>query len=355
MKIEYIFAFFALIGVADRISGNHLKIGEEFEKGIMATGNLILAMSGIIVLSPVIASVLTAVFKPISELLHMDMSVVAGFFPNDGGGATIAYNISDDVLLRGYNGIVVGATLGAGIMLIPMALKMIDEKYHEDVLIGLLCGFATIPVGCIVAGIFMGCNIGMLIFNSLPMIILSVIICIGLVFKPVLCRKIFRIFGNILLGIIIAGLGIGIFHQLTGVELIKGISPLSDTFLIVGNIAIILSGTFPLLAIMLRVFNKAFVKLGNLLKINNFSILGIITTLANCIPMFDFIDKMDKKGRIMNMAFAVSASYVLGDHLAFTIAFDRSFLSSMTIAKIVGGIASLVVAYSVANRKSQTT
>ena len=353
MKIEYIFAVFALIGVADRISGNHFKLGEEFEKGIMATGTLILAMSGILVLSPIIASVLTTVFKPLSELFHLDMSVVAGFFPNDGGGAAIAYNISDDVRLRGYNGLIVGGTLGAGIMLIPMALKMIDEKFHEDVLIGLLCGFATIPIGCIIAGIFIGCNIGMLILNSIPMIIISVMICVGLVFRPVLCRKIFKIFGNILLGIIIAGLGIGIFHQLTGVEIIPGISPLQDTFLIIGNIAIILSGVFPLLAIISRVFNKLFVKLGNLLKINSFSILGIITTLANCIPMFDFIDKMDKKGRIMNMAFAVSAAYALGDHLAFTIAFDRSFLLPMTIAKIVSGIAALVTAYFVADRKSQ--
>ena len=62
---------------------------------------------------------------------------------------------------------------------------------------------------------------------------------------------------------------------------------------------------------------------------------------------------MDKKGRIMNMAFAVSAAYALGDHLAFTIAFDRTFLLPMTIAKIVSGISALVVAYFVADRKSQ--
>ena len=49
-------------------------------------------------------------------------------------------------------------------------------------------------------------------------------------------------------------------------------------------------------------------------------------------------------GCIMNMAFAVSAAYAIGDHLAFTMIYDRTYLVSVIVGKLVSGITSLVVA-----------
>ena len=48
---------------------------------------------------------------------------------------------------------------------------------------------------------------------------------------------------------------------------------------------------------------------------------------------------------MMNMAFAVSAAFVLGDHMAFTMAFDNTHLVSVIVAKLVGGVAAVVVAH----------
>ena len=36
IKIQFVFAIFAIIGAFDRVIGNRLKLGEEFEKGIIA-------------------------------------------------------------------------------------------------------------------------------------------------------------------------------------------------------------------------------------------------------------------------------------------------------------------------------
>ena len=47
----------------------------------------------------------------------------------------------------------------------------------------------------------------------------------------------------------------------------------------------------------------------------------------------------------MNMAFAVSASFVFSDHLAFTMAYDEKYVAGMVIGKLVGGISALVVAH----------
>ena len=45
---------------------------------------------------------------------------------------------------------------------------------------------------------------------------------------------------------------------------------------------------------------------------------GLIATLANNIAMFNMIGDMNEKSKIINIAFAVSASFTFGDHLAFT-------------------------------------
>lgn len=345
MRLEYIFAIFALVGVLDRITGNHFKLGDEFEKGIMTTGPLIVSMAGMLVLAPLLSEALSFVFKPVLSLINVDLSFLGAFFPVDAGGALMAYEISSDTLIRGYNGIVVASMFGATICpVIPMALNMVEKEYHSEVLVGLLCGIATIPTGCIIAGILIGCSFTKLLLNTLPIIILSAVISIGLIKKPDLVKKIFAGVGNLLFLLVITGLGIGIFHKLTGTEIIKNTESIDEAFLIIGNIAIILSGVFVLLAVISKLFNKVFMKLGNLLKINNTAVLGLITSLANSIPVFSMIKDMDKKGRIMNMAFGVSGAYAFGDHLAFVLSFDRNFAVPMVIGKLISGVASLILA-----------
>lgn len=343
MKIEYIFALFAVIGGLDHIFGNKLKLGEEFEKGIMTTGVLVLSMTGTMVLAPVLAEGISFLLTPVFNFLHIDISAIGSFFAVDSGGAVMSYQLSDDVLLRGYHGMVIASMFGATICpVIPLSLQMIDKKHNSDVFIGYLCGFATMPVGCIIAGLIIGIPFLQLLLNTLPIILLSVLICIGLLKAPELTKKIFGIFGALLTVLMIGGLVIGILHKLIGIELIKGIAPIDESFVIIGNIAILLAGVFPLLAIVSKVFKPLFKKLANLLKINDTSVLGLITTLANSVPVFSMLNDMDRKGRILNIAFVVSAGFLLGDHLAFALAYDNTFVLPMVLGKFISGLTALV-------------
>ena len=352
MKLEYIFAFFAVIGALDRIFGNKFKLGDELERGIMTIGVLVFSMAGTMVLAQVIAQGLSFVFKPVAEFLHIDLSVISIFIANDSGGAVMAYELSADEQMRAYNGLIVASMFGATICpVVPLSLKIVDKKYHEDVLTGLLCGIATIPAGCIVAGIIMQIPFVKLVLNTLPMLALSLIICLGLAKAPDITRKIFGGFGELLMIVIVVGLAVGIVDQLAGIKLIPGIAPLSDTFLIIGNIGIILAGVFPLLAILSKIFGRLFKKLGNALKINEISVLGFVTTLANSVPMLSMMENMNKKGRVLNMAFAVSAAFVFGDHLAFTLAFDGKYVTPMIIGKLISGLAALVLANLIYNKQ----
>ena len=64
----YSMAVFAVAGALDRIFGNRIGIGKEFEEGILAMGSLALAMLGIISLAPVLSNLLP---RQTSEMCHL--------------------------------------------------------------------------------------------------------------------------------------------------------------------------------------------------------------------------------------------------------------------------------------------
>lgn len=61
------------------------------------------------------------------------------------------------------------------------------------------------------------------------------------------------------------------------------------------------------------------------------------------LKIIGMMDKMDKKGVVMNSAFAVSGAFVVGSHLAFTLAFDGSYIMPVIIGKLVSGILAVVL------------
>ena len=55
------------------------------------------------------------------------------------------------------------------------------------------------------------------------------------------------------------------------------------------------------------------------------------------------MDKMDKKGTVLNAAFAVSAAFAFGSHLAFTIAYDSRYVAPMVIGKLISGVCAVLL------------
>ncbi|MBR5239505.1 MAG: ethanolamine utilization protein EutH [Clostridia bacterium] len=351
--LELIFGIFALLGALDRITGNHLKIGEEFEKGILSVGTLAVAMVGMITIAPTLANLLTPACSWLSQQIGIDSSFLGGFVANDMGGASIAVSLSQTPWSR-FHGLVVAAMMGVTICFtIPVALKMVKKEYHQDMLTGILCGVATVPLGCVASGLFMEFSIGELLLNLLPVIFVSLLTCLGLVFCPGICRKVFEGIGNLVLIIITVGLAAGIFTHLTGYVLIPGMAPVTDGFMTVVSIAMILAGVFPLISVLSKILKKPFGWIGNKMGMNEDAVVGLLSSLANSIPTFTLIEKMNSRGIIINMAFVTSASFVLGDHLAFTMAFDGAMIPAMVIGKLTGGLLAVVLAVILCNRTKE--
>ena len=90
-----VMAVFAVLGALDRILGNRFGLGEQFEAGAKTAGSLILAMVGIISLSPLLANILEPVVVPVFSLLGADPAVFAGtILANDMGGAALARDLA---------------------------------------------------------------------------------------------------------------------------------------------------------------------------------------------------------------------------------------------------------------------
>ncbi len=344
--LMFIFAAFAVIGAVDRIIGNRFGIGQEFEKGIMATGSLALSMVGMICIAPAFTKILVPVITPVAEFFHFDPSVIIGsILANDLGGASLAQTMAQSPLIGGFNGLIVASMLGATISFtIPVSLRSIKKELHKEVLLGILCGIGTIPVGCIASGLMLGVEFKELMLNLAPVIVIALITCLGIAKAPDLTVKIFKVLGHLIMCLVTVGLVGGIFESLTGKVIIPGMANILEGFEIVANIGIILAGVFPFIFVLSKILKKPFSKLGSLLKINDVSVTGFVSSLANSIPTFEMAEKMDKKGIIMNMAFVVSGSFVFGDHLAFTMAFDKSFTGAMILGKIISALCAAIVA-----------
>ncbi len=347
--MDYLSVFmtvFSVIGAVDLIFGNRLGIGKEFEKGFVRFGSLATSMIGMIVIAPVLEKFMQPLSVVVYNYLHIDPSLIpAMILGSDMGGYVLADTMAQNEVLGCFNGLLVAAMMGCTVSYtIPVALSLVKPENHRFVMFGFLCGVITIPVGCFVSGIIIGIGFWTLVADLLPMIIFSVIIAGGLIFFPQACIKIFGILGNIIKGVIIAGLILGIIKFMTGIELIKGLADFEDGADICVKACVVMSGTFPLVYIVSRIINKPLNYLSRVLNINKHSAVGFISSLATSVTTFSEMEIMDKKGIVLNSAFAISAAFTFAGYLAFVMTYRTDFVMPGIIGKLISGVSAVLLA-----------
>ena len=342
----WVMGAFAVLGALDRIFGNKFGLGKEFEEGILAMGSLALAMVGIISLAPVLANLLRPVVVPVYRLLGADPAMFAGtILACDMGGASLARELTADPQAALLGGVICGAMLGATIVFtIPVALGILDKNDTPFLAKGILAGIVTIPLGILAGGLVAGFEVMLVLRNLIPIVLIAAVIALGLWKAEKWMIKGFQIFGRLIIALITVGLAAAIVEGLTGFTIIPGMAPITEGFETVGAIAIVLAGAFPLVFVVTKLLRKPLMKLGKLLGVNDTAAGGLIASLANSIATFGMVKDMDDRGKVVNIAFAVSAAFVFGDHLGFTAGFAPEMLPAVITAKLVGGISAVAVA-----------
>lgn len=341
-----VMAVFALFGALDRIAGNRFGLGREFESGIAAMGSLAMAMIGVICLAPVLASVLKPVVVPIFSFLGADPAMFAGtILASDMGGGALALAMSNDRDAAMLGGVLNGSMLGATLVFtIPVAMGILDEEDRPAMAKGILCGIVTIPVGIMVGGLVAGFSVNMILGNLVPIVIVAALIALGLWRAEKAMVRGFELFGKGVVALVTAGLAAAIVEELTGFALIPNMNPISEGFETVGQIAIVLAGAFPLVYALTFLLRKPLTRAGRYLGINDAAVAGLIASLANSIAMFGMVRDMDRRGKVVNIAFAVSAAFVFGDHLGFTASFAPEMLPALIAGKLAGGVSAVLLA-----------
>ncbi len=360
--IMMVMMIFMVVGAVDRILGNKYGYGEEFENGFNAMGALAIAMAGVVAAAPVLAKLLGPIITPIYTMIGADPSMFATtLLACDMGGYPLAMELAADPAIGNFSGLILGTMMGPTIVFtIPVALSIIKKEDRPYLGAGLLAGMITIPLGCIAGGLAMNIteykiDMGTILINIVPVIVIAALIIFGLWFFPTAMINGFNHFGNFVTIMITVLTAIAVFQQITGImfplfdvmsikDETTGLSGLDSGLLVCGQIAIVLIGAFPMVKWITKTFGGALSKIGAALGMNDKGSAGMVANLANNIAMFNIMGEMNPKGKLLNVAFAVSAAFVFGDHLGFTAGVEHQMIFPVVIGKLVAGVTALIVA-----------
>jgi ethanolamine transporter len=360
--ILFIMLGFMVLGGVDYFIGKKFGLGIKYEEGFMAMGALTMNMAGAVCIAPVLGRVLEPVLAPIFELFGASPAMFAtSILANDMGGYPLAMALSGawidgvpnpaatELMLRSGNfaGLILGAMMGPTIVFsIPVGLGIIQMEDRPYLGKGILIGLCTIPLGCLAGGAVAGYPFLWMLQNLIPVIIFAAVVVLGLVFIQKIMITIFLWFGRFVvafltLALICAGIQGATESKIT---IIQGMTPIAEAFNIVGSIAVVLAGAFVLVHVLIKFLGKPLEKVGGLLGMNKDAAAGMVATLANNIAMFQIMKNMDNRGKVINVAFAVSAAFVFGDHLGFTAGANKDMIAAMVVGKLIGGITAVALA-----------
>lgn len=364
--IMCIMMIFMLIGAADKILGNRWGYGEEFEKGFHTIGPLVLSMAGVIAAAPILAQFLGPILQPLYTAIGADAAMFAGtLLACDMGGYPLAMELAENEAIGNFSGLILSSMMGATIVFtIPVSLGIIQKEDRPYLGIGVLAGLVTIPLGCIAGGLVMQMtpykmSIGSIFINMIPVIFVAALLALGLWCAPAAMIRGFNVFGAAVTIAITFFIATAVFQQITGimfpvldvmstVDPETGITPLDSGLLTCGRTGIVLIGAFPMVKWITRTFGGPLSKLGAAFGMNDQGSAGLVISLANNLPMFHILHEMNPKGKLLNVAFAVSGAFVFGGQLGFTASNNQDMIFPFIVGKLTAGITALALANALA-------
>lgn len=341
----YIMIAFSVLAGLDSMLGNKYGIGIKFEEGFTSMGGMALSIIGIYTLSPIIGRLVLPVLNPLANLLKTDPSVFMGsLLAVDLGGYLTSVEVAKSVAVGQFNGLILASMLGTTISFtVPIALRLISPSSFKYFAKGVLAGIITIPLGLVVAGLMMKVPIEDLFLNLIPVILFSLIIVFGIKksFEKVL--KVFTFIGKAILLISTIGLLLSILEFMFGIIILEGMLPFEEALIVVGKIAIILSGAYPLIFYISTKMQRPLKNISLKYDLDEYSVLGLISSTVNNVPMIGVYDKMNWKGQIINAAFTVSGSFVFGGQLGYVSSLSRESVNPFIASKLVAGISAILL------------
>lgn len=342
---------FALLGALDEGIGGRLGVAQAFRQGLSSMGSLCFSMAGIYCIA---VTVLPGAAEKIGQApLPFDASLPAGMLlaPDMGGWAGTAVLASTPELAV-YAGLLVASTLGCLIsFVLPVSLGALHRDEVVGFMQGVVWGVIALPAGLVLGGLLLGLAPGTLLKNLWPVMALCAGLCLALRFAP---RGCIRVPGG--LGAAVRWLGILLFCWMAFGLFVPEASVLppevvEEVLVIVLKITVVVCGSLVASRLVLEKCGRWLDWAASRLGVNEYAVLGLLTSLVSSVSMLPLYPRMDTRGKRMNAAFTVSGAFVLGGQMAFAASVSNGrAVAAYFAAKLVGGVLALLLVFCFAKK-----
>lgn len=335
----------AVLGGLDRIFGNKLGLGKQFEKGFMFLGPMALSMAGMICLAPVLADVLGRAVVPFFQLIGVDPAMFGSLLAIDMGGYQLAKELAVDGRVGSYAGLVVSAIFGCTVVFtIPVGMGMISPGDRPLFARGIMLGLTAMPVGLIAGGLLSGLSLTGCLHQNLPIFALALLLLLGLWKVPEQMVKGFCLLAEGIKTVITIGLVLAAVESLTGWNPVPGMAPIREAMGVVASIGVVMLGSLPVAELLRRGLERPFAALGGRLGLSPQSLTGMLVSLATPLPALAAYQDMDERGKVAVGAFLVSGASLLAAHMGFVIGTEPDMLAPLIAGKLSGAVAAAALA-----------
>ena len=342
--IMWIMACGAVLGGFDRILGNRFGYGDKFEKGFQMLGNVGLSMAGVICLAPALGKRIRFLVGPVCNALKMDPSIFGSLLAIDMGGYSLAVDLAKDPQLGLYAGIIISSMFGATLVFhIPVGVGFLGER-DESFMKGILLGLATMPGALLVGGLAMGLELGRILWNSLPVFLLSAALAVGILKAPGAMMRGFKAFARVIRAVATLGLTAAAVTHMTGFVLLDTMPPLQEAMKVAVSIGIVMLGGMPLAELLRRLLKVPFRWIGDRTGIDGAGTSAVLVALVSATPALAMLPQMNRRSRVVVAAFLVNGVCIIGSHFAFCQSVAPESVGALLAAKLVGGILAVTVA-----------
>ncbi len=343
--IMYMMAFGAALGGIDLVLGNKYGYGQQFEKGFQMLGPVALSMAGIICLAPVLSGLLGGIIRPVCDFLRMDPGVWGSILAIDMGGLQLSVELAKDPAVGRFSGVILSSIFGCTVVFsIPVGLGFLEEDDRPYFTKGTLLGLATMPFSITVSALMLGLPLWNILWNCLPVLLVSVLLAVGVIRKPEAMMKGFLGFAGFIKGIAILGLTVAAVSHLTGIPLLKHLLPLREAMDTVSSICIVMLGSMPLAELIQRLMKTPFEKISRATGLNSVTTTALLLGLFSATPALAMLPRMSRRGQVVSSACLVSCICTFGAHFAYADSTYPDMVPAMLAAKLLGGILAGILA-----------
>ena len=291
-----------------------------------------------------------------------------------------------------YIGFMAGATI---VYSLPIGLRMVEERDHKYLALGMMCGFVSIPFGVFVASTVtmlanpliretisnnaeatyqMAMTFSTMLPNLIPITIICLLIALGLKFVPNAMIKGFTIFGRFIDYAARTVLMLSIIEYFTGFFSSVfggwGFEPLaaygvldpetgtysqayiSQSVEVVSSIGMMLAGAFPMVYLIKTYLARPLGAIGRFFGLSELAVSGILATSANALALFPMVRDMKPLDKVKVLAYCVAGSFIIGDHLSFCATYQPNVIAPLMIGKFVAAILAIVFVRFLAKKKT---